>query len=82
MNNAMVSFKYSNLNIQLSLTCSGLFNIRNLVSSLILMFFCVILFFSHLIWEEMEAIKKILRLENMLKYAYKLYAYKKRVSAW
>ena len=60
MNTAMVSFKYSNLNIQLSLTwtlqwsilhvriwtfswvwhehCNGLFNIRNLVSSLILMF--------------------------------------------
>ena len=30
----------------------------------------------------MEAIKKILRLENMPKYAYKFYAYKKRVSAW
>ena len=43
----------------------------------------------HLLWEEMEAIKKILRLEIMLsiclffetselKYAYKLYAYKKQ----
>ena len=39
--------------------CNGLFNIRNLVSSLILITL-------HLIWEEMEAIKKILRLENKL----------------
>ena len=30
----------------------------------------------------MEAIKKVLMLENMLKFAYKLYAYKKRVYAW
>ena len=52
-------------------------------------FVCGILFFT-LDLGRMEAIKKILRLENMLgiclffqtselKYAYKLYAYKKRV---
>ena len=37
-NTAMVSFKYSNLNIQEFDMNNGVFNVRNLVSSLILMF--------------------------------------------
>ena len=50
--------------------CNGLFNIRNLVSSLILFQNHINIFFVwyyslHLIWEEMEATKKILRLKNM-----------------